>query len=336
MTHVLRHARHTLCATAILAGLGLATSASAQIAWDLANEYPQGSIHAMTADTFIAAVHEATGGAITITAHHGAALGFRSVDHFDAVGDGAIPVASSFGGTWAGIDPVFLISSLPFLAASIEDNWALYQASKPYFEAVFEDANQVFLFASPWPPSGLWGNKPLDSMEALRNYRIRTFDANGTVTLRAAGASPIQVSWADVVPQLSTGALEGVLTSADGGAAAQLWEHQSHFTEVNYAMPLQFTHMNRDEYDMLSDELRAALHEAAAVAERQGWDMLAARVAENYEAMVANGMTVVTDVSDEFLAALSEAASESHAEWRNRFGADNADALLAAFEAARN
>lgn len=333
MKLALRFANPTLRAAATVAVLGLAAPASAQVAWDLANEYPPGSIHATTADTFIAELQEASGGTITVTAHHGAALGFRSVDHFDAVGDGAIPIASSFGGVWAGIDPVFLISSLPFLASSVEDNWALYQASKPYYSQVLEDANQVFLFASPWPPSGLWGDKPLDAMEALSNYRIRTFDANGTMTLRAAGASPIQVSWADVVPQLSTGALDGVLTSADGGAAAQLWEHQSHFTEVNYAMPLQFMHLNRDEYEKLTDEQREAVHAAAAAAEKQGWDLLAARVVENYAAMTANGMTVVTDVSDEFLAGLSAAAEESHAEWRSRFG--SAEVLIEAYEAAR-
>jgi TRAP-type transport system periplasmic protein len=324
-----------LGAATLAAGFAFATAAPAQIAWDLANEYPPNSIHAQTAEVFIDALQEATEGAITITAHHGAALGFRSVDHFDAVGDGALPLASSFGGVWAGIDPVFLISSLPFLAPSISDNWALYQASKPFYEDVLAEANQVFLFATPWPPSGLWGNKPLDSMEALRNVRIRTFDANGTLTLRAAGASPIQVSWADVVPQLSTGAIDGVLTSADGGAASQLWEHQTHFTEVNYAMPLQFMHMNRDEYENLSEEHRAALHEAAEVAEAYGWDLLAARVAENYETMESFGMVVVSDVSEEFLAQLSEAASEAHSEWMSRFG-DAAEQLLAEYEAARN
>ena len=334
MTHALRR-RPALVAASLAVGLGFATAAPAQIAWDLANEYPPNSLHAQTAEVFIAALHEATDGAITVTAHHGASLGFRSVDHFDAVGDGALPLASSFGGVWAGIDPVFLISSLPFLAPSIEDNWVLYEASKPFYEAAFEAANQVFLFAAPWPPSGMWGNKPLDSMEAMRNLRIRVSDSNGTVTMAAAGASPMQVSWADVVPQLSTGAIESVLTSADGGVAAQFWEHLSHFTEVNYAMPLQFMHMNRDEYDSLSDAQREAVHQAAATAEAHGWELIAARVAENYETISANGVTVVAGVSDDFIAALTEAASGAHAEWVARFGAP-AEELLATYEAARD
>lgn len=324
--------------TATVATLGIVfgvQNASAQISWDLANEYPPNSIHAQAADTFIEALSEATNGEIQVTAHHGAALGYQSVDQFDAVGDGALQIASSFIGPWSGISPIFLVSSLPFLAPTIEDNRALYEASRPYYEQVLADANQVFLFATPWPPSGLWGNNPLDSMEAIRGVRIRTYDTSGTVTLRHAGAAPIQLSWADTVPQLSTGGIDGVLTSADGGAAAQLWEHQSHFTEVNYAMPLQFVHLNRDVYEELTDEQRAAVAEAASIAEESGWDRLATRVEENYDQMREHGMTIVEEVPEDYLEALGEAATPAIEDWASRFG-EEAEALLEAYEAARS
>ncbi|MEO3388607.1 TRAP transporter substrate-binding protein [Mesorhizobium sp. CAU 1741] len=327
--------KHMLATAALALGVTFSTQfAWSQVAWDLANEYPPNSVHAQSADTFIKALGEATGGEITITAHHGAALGYKSVDQFDAVGDGAIQVASSFVGAWAGIDPVFLVSSLPFLAPTVEDNRALYNATKPYYKKVLADANQVFLFATPWPPSGLWGNKPMDSMEAIKSVRIRTYDANGTVTLREAGASPIQLSWADTVPQLTTNGIDGVLTSADGGAAAQLWEHQSHFTEVNYAMPLQILHMNKDVYDELSDEQKAAVTEAAKTAEDFGWDLLANRVQENYAQMKENGMTIVDGVSADYLAALGEAAEPAIADWKSKFG-EESEKLLEAYEAGR-
>lgn len=326
--------KHSLATAFAAASLGLlATGVSAQVTMDLANEYPPTSIHAQTANNLIEAVAAASNGSIVITAHHGAALGYRSADHFDAVGDGAVELASSFVGGWSGIDPVFLISSLPFLAPSITDNRALYEASRPYYEATLADANQIFLFATPWPPSGLWGKMPLDSLEALENLRVRTFDANGTITLREAGASPIQLSWADTVPQLTTGGVDSVLTSADGGSAAQLWEHQSHFTEVNYAMPLQILHMNLDAYEALSADQQEMIRAAAAEAEAFGWDLLADRVAENYATMTDAGMTIVTNVSPDYLAALGVAAETTVAEWKARF--PSADDVLAAYEAAR-
>lgn len=317
---------------AMSVGMG-AQAASAQMQWDLANEYPPNSVHAQSADTFIAALEKATNGEIDVTAHHGASLGYKSVDQFDAVGDGAIQLASSFVGGWSGIDPIFLVTSLPFLAPSATDTRALYDAAKPYYEATLDEANQIFLFATPWPPSGLWGNKPLDSMEALQNVRIRTYDANGTLTLREAGASPIQLSWADTVPQLTTGGIDGVLTSADGGAAAQLWEHQSHFTEVNYASPLQIVHINKDVYEELTPEQQEAVRSAAKEAEDFGWGLLANRVEENYAQMRENGMTIVTDVSPDYLAELGTAAKPSIEGWKASY--PDSEAILTAYEANR-
>jgi TRAP-type transport system periplasmic protein len=327
-----------LALSAVVAGglvFAAASQASAQdYRWDLANEYPPGSIHGQTAERFIEEARERSQGRIEISAHHGGALGYKSVDHYDAVGDGAVELASSFVGPWAGIDPMYLLPSLPFLAPSIADTRALYDASKPYYANVLEQANQVLLYATPWPPSGIWANKPVDSVEALSGLRIRTYDSNGTVTMREAGASPIQLSWGDTVPQLATGGIESVLTSADGGAAAQLWEHQSHFTEVNYASPLQFVHMNKDVFDGLSDEMRQVLLESAAAAEDFGWDMLGERVEQNYAQMREHGMTIVTEVPEAFMNHLVEAAQVALADWRERFG--RADELLAAYEERRN
>lgn len=320
----------TFATTVMLGG----ATANAQEKWDLVNEYPPNSIHAQSADKFIEVLEQKTDGAIDITAHHGASLGYKSADQFDAVGDGAVQVASSFIGPWAGINPVFLLTSLPFLAPTVDDAFTLYEVTKPYYNAVLEEANQVFLFATPWPPSGLWGNKPIDSMEALKDLRIRTYDTSGTITLRNAGAAPIQLSWADVVPQLATNGIDGVLTSADGGAAAQLWEHQSHFTEVNYALPLQIVHMNKDVYDGLSDELKAAVSEAAAEAEAFGWELAKARVQQNYEQMKSHNMTIVTEVSPDFIAKLTEAAQAAVDEWKAKMGAD-AEKILADYQAKR-
>jgi len=173
----------------------------------------------------------------------------------------------------------------------------------------------------------------VDSMEALKDLRIRTYDANGTVTMREAGASPIQLSWADTIPQLTTGGIDSVLTSADGGAAGQLWEHQSHFSEVNYAMPLQIVHMNKDVFEGRREELQQAVRGAAAEAEEFGWGLLGQRVQENYKQMTDNGMTIVADVPDEFVSSLTEASQLALNDWKTKF--PEADALLAEYEAKR-
>jgi len=325
----------TTMVTAGAIALGAQTALAQSLTWDLSNEYQAGSIHGQAAEVFAEKLAELSGGDIAVTLHHGSALGYKSVDHFDAVGDGALELASSYVGPWGGIDALFLLSSLPFLTPTPENVWDLYEAARPEYEAVLENNNQVLLFATPWPPSGIWANKPVDSMEALSNLRIRTYDANGTITFRAANAAPIQLSWADVVPQLTTGGIDAVLTSADGGAAASMWEHQSHFTEVTYASPLQFLHMNRDVYDSLTDEQREWVHEAAAAGELHGWRALPERVAQNYAQMREHGMTIVEEVDMGYLETLGEAGAEAIEDWKSRVGA-RGEAILEAYEAARN
>jgi TRAP-type C4-dicarboxylate transport system substrate-binding protein len=300
--------------------------AAAQVRMDIVNEYPSTSIHAQTVDHFIAEL----GGMASVTAHHGAALGYRSVDHYDAVGDGAVELASSFTGAWSGINPIFLVSSLPFIATTIEETRALYEATRPYYEDALEGDNQVFLLATPWPPSGVWSNQAIDTPGALSELTIRTFDSPSTTTFGNAGASPVQLSWSDVVPQLTTRGINSVLTSADGGSSAQFWEYLSDFTEVNYALPLQVMHMHRDAFEQLNDEEKDILLQAAASAEDFGWSLLETRVQESYDEMQNHGVTVTTDISDELSEHLREAAEPVVAEWVALVG-DDAEALLADF-----
>lgn len=318
----------------VLTGLALATlpfgASAAEIKWDMANEYNDTSIHAEGDRVFSTKLSELTDGAIEITHHFGGSIGFKSKDQLDAVADGALPIANTYVGPLGGIDPMFLLPSLPFLAKTPSEARKLMEIARADYEAIFADNNQKLLWASPWPPSGIWAKKPVDSDTAISNLKIRTYDANGTITLQQAGAAPIQLSWADVVPQLSTGGIEAVLTSAEGGTNAKFWEHLSHFTEVNYAMPLNMAHINLDTWEGLSSDQQAAVLEAAKAAEDYVWQTVETRTADNYAAMKDAGMTVVTGVGDDYLAALNAAGAKARDEWLAKTG-DKGSAILEAF-----
>ena len=307
----------TLAAIAALAmSAGLA---HAQSQLDMTNEYEPSSIHGQ-GDQFFAEHVNNSGAGVEITLHLGGALGFRSADNLDAVGDGVVPIADTLGGVLAGSDPLFLVSSLPFIAANPEEARALYEAARPHYESFFQEYDQMLLYASPWPPSGLWANKPIDTIEALTDLTLRTYDANGTRTFIAADASPIQLSWADVVPQLATGGIEAVLTSAEGGVNANFHEHLSHFTELNYAMPLNFVHMNRDAFEALSPEGQQAILDAAAAADARNWKALTGRVSGNYETLRGRGVTITEGITPALQAHLSDAATTVLADWLEQTG----------------
>ncbi|MDX2423698.1 MAG: TRAP transporter substrate-binding protein [Amphritea sp.] len=296
------------------------SSANADVKWDMSNEYSNTSIHGEGDSYFVKRLSEKTDGKFAITVHFGGALGFKSKDHLDAVGDGAVQIADTLAAPLGGIDPIFQLTALPFLAKTPEEAKILYEVAKPYYDEVFEKNNQKLLYASPWTPSGIWANKPVASIAELANLKIRTYDANGTVALRAAGAAPIQLSWGDVVPQLSTGGIAAVLTSADAGASGKFWEHLSYFTEVNYAVPLNMVHVNLDAYNALSPEMRQQLLDAAKDASEHNWNALVERRANNYKKLEANGVNIVTDAPAAYLEALSKAGQTAIDQWLEKAG----------------
>ena len=99
--------------------LVLATGAQADtINWDMPNEYGATSIPAAADRLFAERVNMKSGGMLVITNHFGGSLGYKSRDHWSAVEDGAVPIASTYTGVFAGIDPIFQLQSLPFVATN--------------------------------------------------------------------------------------------------------------------------------------------------------------------------------------------------------------------------
>lgn len=297
---------------------------------DFSNEYNATSIHAQGDAYFIEKVKELTDGDIGITLHTGGALGFNSGDHFYAVADGAVDIADTLSGTMSGIDSIFLLSSLPFIVEDIEDARRLYEIAKPYYEEVFEDNDQILLYASPWPPSGIWSKTAIANQSDLENLKIRTFDRNGTETFRNVGASPVSLSWGDVVPQLATGGISAVLTSAEAGANGSFWEHQNHFSAVQYAIPLNMVHMNKAVFDSLSAEQQQALLEAANLTDQHNWAAVEVRTEENYQTLGEHDVAISDPVSADLLNALSEASTSVVENWLENTG-DMGQSILTEF-----
>ena len=303
---------------------------------NLSNEYSATSIHGVGDARFADLVKEKSGGSVEVIVLYGGALGYKSADHFDAVGEGALEIADTYGGALGGIDPMFLISSLPFFVTTVEEAALLYEVAEPELKKVFEENNQILLYASPWPPSGIWARDGVDSAAALDGLKIRTYDKNGTTALNEMGAAAVRLSWADVVPSISTGAIDAVLTSAEGGVSGSFWEHFDTFTEIyNYAIPLNFVHISKDVFDGLSAEQQAAVLEAAEETRDANWAAIPDRLATTYGQLEENKVTVVTSANDEYRSALQAAGEAALSDWLESTG-ERGQALIDAFNTAKS
>ncbi|MCA0044915.1 TRAP transporter substrate-binding protein DctP [Celeribacter litoreus] len=319
-------------ATGALSALSVPAFAST-IKWDLADEYGAQAVSGKASNFFIETMSKKVGDVFSLTYQGSGALGYKSVDHFDAVQDGAVQAAVTLVTQIGGIDPLFDLSSLPFLASTPDEAYLLWKAAREEYAKIFEENDMILLWAMPNPPSGVNAPAPVTSMDAIKGLRIRTYDKNGTETFINAGASPLQVAWSDLIPQLSTGGIDGVLTSADGARQLSIWDYLSDYTELNYAMGLFMCHVNRDAFEDLPENVQAAMLESIDECDARNWEIMSDSIETAYAEMEENGMTVTrdTEVPAEVFAALQEAAADVKAAWLERTGA-RGEAVFARFE----
>ncbi len=318
----------TLPRRMILAAPALAISrAQAQPAgWAVATEYPATSIPGEGVAHFAAA---ATARGLPVTAAAGAPDGFRSAAALDVLAAGRLAAVDSFAGAMGAVDPIFLLSSLPFLTASHADAARLRDLARPRYAAVLEARGAVLLWTTPWPPSGLWTNRPVTSPADLRGLRVRTYDATGTEVLRAAGAVAEVLSFAEVDARLAAGTLDAVLSSGDGGAGRRLWRWLPHFTEANYAWPLSLAFASAPALAALPPAQQQAVREAGAETEARQWQAIEGRLAANRRVMREN-QVAIHEPDAALRAALRSAAAGAVTAWEAQAG-EAGRAILAAY-----
>jgi TRAP-type C4-dicarboxylate transport system substrate-binding protein len=264
------------------------------------------------ADSLAARTH----GQIQLTPAFDGPDGLRSATIPGAVQAGKLTIGDAFAGGLGEMDPVFQISSLPFLATDLKQAWALYQKARPAYADAFAKHGQRLLYATPWPASGIWSRNAVPDPTALKGLSIRTYDGTSTGLFNALGAAATQISFADAMPKLKDSSLSAVLSSGDGGAGRKLWLFLPHFTEIGYAMPLSFTTINQLAYDALSPGLKQAVDAAAAETEAGQWAALQNRTAENQSVMRANGVSI-DPASPALATALRAASTTAITDWKH-------------------
>jgi TRAP-type C4-dicarboxylate transport system substrate-binding protein len=291
----------------------------------VATEYPATSIPGEGVRHFAEA---ATARGVAIAAATDGPDGYRSAAAFDALAAGRFAAADAFAGALAAANPVFLLSSLPFLTASHGDAARLRDLARPAYAAAASARGAALLWTTPWPPSGLWSRRPVTAPADLRGLRVRTYDATGTEVLRAAGAEAEVLSFAEVEARLAAGTLDAVLSSGDGGAGRRLWRWLPNFTELNYAWPLSLAFASAPWLASLPAAQQQAVRDGAAATEARQWQAIIGRLEANRRTMREN-QVAIHETTPALLAALRSAAGGAIDAWSARAG--EARSILAAY-----
>lgn len=308
-------------------------SMPAAIAWDLANEYPASSLPGEGDAEFARRAAAASDGRICITPRCDAVMGHCSRAQFDALARGELVLADSFSGALADVHALLQLSSLPFLSADAADARRLFELARPHYAAVLRQHQHQLLFASPWPPTGLWTRQPLADAASLQGLRLRTYDRASAAVFAGLGADARSLSFAAAVPQLAAGELDAVLSSGDGGAGHKLWQYLPVFNPLGYAVPLSFTSMHLPAWQALDLESQRLIEDAAAATQQSQWLRMAGRVEDNVRRLRAHGASVAAPPDAPFRARLQAAIDGVIGVWLADAGSTG-EALLTAYRGA--
>lgn len=300
--------------------ISFATSAYSATKIDLATTYSGANLHAETCREFAKRIKEATGGDVIVTVHEGGALGMKDEDHFNAVADGIVPIASVLMGAAIGTSPLFGLSTLPFLVADFHEAKLLHDIARLYYDKEAKRFNQLILYTAPWPPSAIHAKRPINTYDDLKGLRIRTYDKNGTNVLKKAGANAVVMSWGDVYPALATGTIDSVLTASTSAVAGKFWEVLSDTTRVNFAIPLNMININLDTFNRLSKKNQEIFLKVGQEMEVRQWKIAEDVMDEEEAILKKNGMNIHPKISDELARRLKDSGRTIIDAWVKKTG----------------
>ena len=315
---------------AIVAGIMAAVLAPAALAasWDMPTPYPDATFHTVNIGKFAADVKQATGGALDIKVHSAGSL-FKHPEIKKAVRSGQVPIGEFFLGLLANEHAVFAMDTLPFLAADYGAARKLADATLPKIQEILAKQGLMLLYSVPWPPQGLYAKKQISSIADMKGLKFRAYNANTTRMAELAGAVPTQIEVADLPQAFATGRVEAMITSPSTGVSAKAWDFLSHFHHTQAWIPKHGVVVNQRAFARLDGATQKALKDAAARAEKRGWEMSKAETNAKIAVLKKNGVTIVTP-SGGLMGSLKGIGQTMSDEWKKKAGADGL-ALLKAY-----
>jgi TRAP-type C4-dicarboxylate transport system substrate-binding protein len=322
------HRRHLLSlSVAFAAGLGL-SAAHAADRWNMSVEQPDGNYIAGVARDFAADVARLSKGELEIKTHSNSVL-FKRAELKRAVQTGQVQVGDVLISVLGNEDAMYEIDAVPLLARDFDSAWKLWQASRAGIEQRLAKQGIKLLYSVPWPPQGIYTKVPVTSMANFKGMKFRAYNAATSRMVELMGASPTTVNSGDVPQAFGTGLIEAMITSPATGVDSQAWDFVKYYYDVQAFIPKNVTMVNARAFKSLPPAVQKAVTDAAAAAEKRGWDTARAQTATLTQTLASKGMTV-GKTPPAIEADLAKIGATMAEDWVKKAGPDGKAAIDAA------
>lgn len=319
-------------AAAISAVFILDSGAANAEKWDMPMAYADSNFHTQNGKAFAEAVNVATGGKLEIVIHGGGSL-FKGNEIKRAVQTGQAPIGERLLSAHQNENALFGTDSIPFLATSYEASAKLWKIAKPQLTKLLEKQNLILLYSVPWPAQGLYFKKPINSVADAKGIKFRGYNAATNELANLMGMNPVQIEAAELVQALATNVAEAFVSSGSTGYDRKVWEHLTHFYDVQAWLPRNYVFANKAAWNALDKETQNIVKGVAMMAERAG-TAKSEQLANWYLAqLAANGMKVQPP-GKQLKADLEKIGATMTASWLKKAGADG-KAVVDGFKAAK-
>jgi TRAP-type C4-dicarboxylate transport system substrate-binding protein len=322
--------RRTLLAAGLAAPMLPRLTAAQATRWQVATPYPDGNFHTRNLRQFVEEVQTASGGRIGVQMHtNGSLLPMPQIKR--GAQTGQVQLGEILLSAYGNEDPFFEVDGIPQLVTTFEEAKRLMDLAKPQIEARFQRQGLSLLYMVPWPPSGFYTNFPVDTIEALRGTRMRTFNVMTNRFATLVGATPTLVQAAEIPQAFATGVVNAMVTSAATGVDTSAWDYARIFTPVGFTFTRNAVFVNRRALEALPADLQQTIRTTAAEAEARGWRMSAEARDAAQATLAQRGMTVAQP-TPALMEGMARIGAQMTEEWVVRAGEDG-QRLVAAYRA---
>jgi TRAP-type C4-dicarboxylate transport system substrate-binding protein len=228
----------------------VATTANAQTKWDLPAAYPANNFHTENLQQFADDVEKASGSKLKITVHANASL-FKANEIKRAVQGGQAQIGEILLTAYSNEWPIYGIDGLPFLADSYASAKKLDTASKPAIEKKLAEQGMMLLYTVPWPPQGIYVNKPINAAADLKGVKWRAYSPATARIAELVGAQPVTVQAAELSQAMATGVIESYMSSGSTGYDTKTYEHIKYWYDTQAWLPKNAVLVNKAAFEAL-------------------------------------------------------------------------------------
>lgn len=268
-----------------------AAAAATTRTWRLATGYPAEGFHGRNIEQFAQDVKAATGGTLLIEVHPGGKLA-KLPEIFPGVQEARFEAGEILLSAVAGKLPMAGVDAIPFVVGGYGDAQRLAELARRPIDDNARALGLRVLFDVPWPPQGLYANRPLRGIGDLRGLRMRTYNETTRRFASYVQAKAVEVSAVDLPAALKNGQVDAMITSAATGVDSQAWTGMKHFYDVNAWIPKNAVVVSAAVFDSLAPEQRQAVLASAQQAQQRGWQMSEEAAREAKQALAGHGMGV--------------------------------------------